>query len=143
MYKIPQSIKQKMPLLVKGVGSAPSWAGEAAEKAWVIGGLKWFYFNMEPRLKQKRWAHRWSMKPFTFYIRTTTARPTFPRNSTAVYTQIKSSQFCRTAADFSDVAAGLGTCRSTRCLTYGTARLPFSSQPLAVCWLASWQVSLS
>jgi len=35
MYKIPQSIKQKMPLLVEGVGSTPSWAGQAAEKAWV------------------------------------------------------------------------------------------------------------
>jgi len=35
IYKMPQSFKQKMRLLVEGVGSTPSWAGEAAEKAWV------------------------------------------------------------------------------------------------------------
>jgi len=38
IYKMSQSFKQKMRLLVEGVGSTrstPSWAGEAAEKAWV------------------------------------------------------------------------------------------------------------
>jgi len=35
IYKMPQSFKQKMQLLVEGVVSTPSWAGEAAEKAWV------------------------------------------------------------------------------------------------------------
>jgi len=32
---MPESFKQKMRLLVEGVGSTPSWTGEAAEKAWV------------------------------------------------------------------------------------------------------------
>jgi len=30
---MPKSFKQKMRLLVEGVDSTPSWAGEAAEKA--------------------------------------------------------------------------------------------------------------
>jgi len=32
---MPQRFQAKMRLLVEGVGSTPSWAGEAAEKAWV------------------------------------------------------------------------------------------------------------